>query len=614
VVAALLVLGISVTALSEDGSGSERDRIVFTSTRDGGMEIYVLDPDDGATIRLTHNNGFDGLPDWSPDGSRISFTSDMDGLLGEQEPGGPSDLELYTMAPDGSEVVRLTNNSRYEGESDWSPDGSKLAFDTADPFEDLQVYVMESDGSAPPTALTSGAPNGHPVWSPDGSKIAFTSLRDGDREIYVMAADGSGQTNLTNSPGSDDNLATWSPDGSRIAFFSERDGNPEIYVMAADGSDPVRLTHSPADDVDPSWSPDGRSIVFTSGWEAETDLVVMAADGSGVRALTDNDALDLMPEWAGSPSLAMPVAPTAEGAPPKPEGVEAARAELRAAIEDVAEATAFRYDARDDLGHELDTLKVLPAPDGEGFVGLYHSVSDNPMTLDVHLATSTDLMEWTWQTTLAEFASMPTIRPASDGGYVVAWEQEPGNHLRFAYYATWADLLDGEASKSLDAPRRLSSCAEGTPNLYAASSTWLDVGFHYYRGCTHDRQARGTSDWTSWSPARQQALDHAIEALGGQGGIGDRDTLTFEGVDFTIVEAQLVNEDWLTWRLFLLDETGGAGRLDVHSHSGSVAFTNPTIELIEIDGQRALLVTLFVAQEGASGTEVGELIYYRILE
>jgi len=311
-VAALLVLGVSVTALSEDGSGSEGDRIVFASTRDGGMEIYVLNPDDGSAIRLTHNDGFDGLPDWSPDGSRIAFTSDMDGFLGEQEPGGPSNLELYTMASDGSAVVRLTRNSRYDGESDWSPDGSKLAFDAADPFEDLQVYVMDSDALASPTALTSGAPNGHPSWSPDGSKIAFTSLRDGDREIYVMAADGSGQTNLTNSPGSDDNLATWSPDGSRIAFFSERDGNPEIYVMAADGSDPVRLTHSPADDVDPGWSPDGRSIVFTSGWKAETDLVVMAADGSGGRALTNNDALDLMPEWASSPSPAVPAASTAE--------------------------------------------------------------------------------------------------------------------------------------------------------------------------------------------------------------------------------------------------------------------------------------------------------------
>jgi hypothetical protein len=485
-------------------------------------------------------------------------------------------------------------------------------FDAADPFEDLQVSVMDADGLEPPTALTSGAPNGHPAWSPDGSRIVFTSLRDGDREIYVMNADGTGQTNLTNSPGSDDNFAAWSPDGSTIAFFSERDGNPEIYVMAADGSNPLRLTRSPADDVDPSWSPDGREIVFTSGSGADTDLYVMQADGSGIRRLTDNDALDLMPEWSTVPTQASPV-PAGSEPPPSDAVAEPARTELRDAIEDVAGATAYRYGATDDRGQELDTLTVLPAPDGSGFVGVYHSVGQEPGTLDLHLATSTDLMEWTWRVTLAEEAHMPAIAPASDGGYVVGWEQSPNNHLRFAYYETWADLLSAHAAKTLDAPRRLSSCAEGTPSLYAASSTWLEVGFHYYRGCTHDRQARGTSDWTSWSPARQPALDHAIEALGGQGGIGDRDTLTFDEVDFTIVEAQLVNEDWATWRVFLLDETGAAERLDVRSHGGAVAFTNPTMELVEIAGRRALLVTLFVPQEGSPG-EAGELIYYRIFE
>jgi TolB protein len=147
---------------------TDRSRRSSSHRRATAAEIYVLDPDDSATIRLTRNNGFDGLPDWSPDGSRIAFTSDMDGLLEEEEPGGPSDLELYTMAPDGSEVVRLTHNSRYEGESDWSPDGSRVAFDAADPFEDLQVYVMDSDGSTPPTVLTNGAPNGHPPGRPTG--------------------------------------------------------------------------------------------------------------------------------------------------------------------------------------------------------------------------------------------------------------------------------------------------------------------------------------------------------------------------------------------------------------------------------------------------------------
>jgi len=210
---------------------------------------------------------------------------------------------------------------------------------------------------------------------------------------------------------------------------------------------------------------------------------------------------------------------------------------------------------------------------------------------------------------------MPTIEPASDGGYVVAWEQKPANHLKFAYYETWVDLLSAEASKTLDAPRRLSSCAEGTPNLYSASSTWLDVGFHYYRDCERDLQARGTSHWTSWSPAPQPDLDRAIEALGVRDSVGDRDTLTSEGIRFTIIEGRFAFEDSSTWRVFLVDETGEAEQLDVHTHAGSLAFTNPTLELVEIGGRRAILVTLFVPiYEGPAGSEAGELVYYRILE
>jgi len=96
------------------------------------------------------------------------------------------------------------------------------------------------------------------------------------------------------------------------------------------------------------------------------------------------------------------------------------------------------------------------------------------------------------------------------------------------------------------------------------------------------------------------------------GGIGDRDVIRFRGFDLTLIEGQLVNEDWRTWRVFLYDdETGGAQQLDLRTSAGSTAFANPTIAAIEIRGRRAILVTLFIPSEGAHGAEEGELIYYR---
>ena len=167
--------------------------------------------------------------------------------------------------------------------------------------------------------------------------------------------------------------------------------------------------------------------------------------------------------------------------------IDEARSELRGYIEDITQATASRYGVVDDRGHVMDAVKIIAIPESGGFVGLYHSFREDTGTFAVHLATSEDLMNWTWRRQLGDNASMPTIKPASDGGYVVAWEQEPPNHVRLLYYRSWSDLLAGPASKTFDAPLRLSSCAEGTPNLYAASSLAVDVGFHFYRDCQLDR-------------------------------------------------------------------------------------------------------------------------------
>ena len=69
---------------------------------------------------------------------------------------------------------------------------------------------MNADGSGQTRLTTSTANENAPRWSPDSSKIAFQTLRDGNYEIYVMNVDGTGQTNLTNNP-SDDITPAWSP-------------------------------------------------------------------------------------------------------------------------------------------------------------------------------------------------------------------------------------------------------------------------------------------------------------------------------------------------------------------------------------------------------------------
>jgi len=296
--------------------------------------------------------------------------------------------------------------------------------------------------------------------------------------------------------------------------------------------------------------------------------------------------------------------------PVNPTSAEA-RTELRYYIERVARATARRYRAFDDAGHTMDGLKIIANPDAGGFIGVYQTYRAG--TFDAHLATSTDLLHWTWRAVLDRSAAQPTIK-AAGASFVVVTETDGDNHLRFYYYDSWQALLNAPTSRIYDAPRTLSPCAEGTPNIYAADSTRVEVGFHYWSQCDVGRQARGVTDWSTWSAAPEPALDSAIIAHG-IAGVGDRDgPLTFRGYQFAVIEGEGVRNQWDSWRVFLYDyQTQTADLLNIRTDAGSISFGNPTIEQVQIGGRQALVMTLFVFLDGSAAGEDGSLVYYSIL-
>jgi len=288
-----------------------------------------------------------------------------------------------------------------------------------------------------------------------------------------------------------------------------------------------------------------------------------------------------------------------------------ARAELRYYIERVARATARRYRVFDDAGHTMDGLKIIANPDAGGFIGVYQTYRAG--TFDAHLATSSDLLHWTWRVVLDRSAAQPTIK-AAGAGFVVVTETDGDNHLRFYYYDRWQALLSASPSRTYDAARTLSPCAEGTPNIYAGDNTRVDVGFHYWSQCDVGRQARGVTDWSTWSAAPEPALDSAIITYG-IAGVGDRDgPFTFRGYQFAVIEGEGVRNQWDSWRVFLYDyQTQTADQLSIQTNAGSISFGNPTIEEVQIGGRDALVMTLFLFLDGSAAGEDGSLVYYSIL-
>lgn len=275
-------------------------QLIFVSNRSGivngtpnGNEIWTMNADGTNPVRLTNNSWAEWEPQWNPAGNKIAFTSNspVNGIPWD------GNWDVFTMNPDGTGVINLTNSPSYDFGATWSPDGTRIAFAT-DRDGNTEIYSMDAFGGSLLNLSNNAASEGHPAWSPNGAKVAFFSTRDGNDEIYVMNADGSGQTRLTNNAATD-YLPTWSPDGTKIAFTTNRDGNFEIYSMSANGSGLKRLTNNAGEDAEPAWSPDGTKIVFYSNRSGNTEIYTMNADGKGNPTRLTNNAPygDFDPTW-----------------------------------------------------------------------------------------------------------------------------------------------------------------------------------------------------------------------------------------------------------------------------------------------------------------------------
>lgn len=213
----------------------------------------------------------------APSGPRLAFIRDL----------GPSvGFEIFTVRPDGTGLKRLTDNVVEEWRPTWSPDASKIAFSSTRDGNN-EIYVMSRGGSGVTRLTVNDASDMVPAWSPDGTKIAFSSSRDDpmnlDFDLFIMDADGDNVTKVAGGPRTEAN-ASWSPNGRRIAF----DRSDSIFTIRSDGTDLKKLTNRRRMLAsNPSWSNKGRHILFQAQTSEEKgmDVYVMRSDGSHRLAL-----------------------------------------------------------------------------------------------------------------------------------------------------------------------------------------------------------------------------------------------------------------------------------------------------------------------------------------
>ena len=291
--AGLCVCLTSIDVLLREGLAAPNSRIVFTTTRHGSADIFVMDADGGNQERLTHKSARDVDPTWSPDRTKIAFVSDR----------GRGGHQIYVMDAHGKRAIKLTNGPRRKGDLDWSPDGKKIAFTSWDgqnwwEWENPRITVMDADGNNA-FKLTDGK---SPSWSPDGRRIAFSSGRDWRDQICVIGVNGDGLKKVTQDKAIKDRPA-WSPDGKRIAYMALlRKETFQIYLIGADGRNKKRLTHKHENHMDPTWSPDGRLIAYV--WSPDifvnppAKIRLMTADGKYIKQLSgDHNGNEYYPDF-----------------------------------------------------------------------------------------------------------------------------------------------------------------------------------------------------------------------------------------------------------------------------------------------------------------------------
>ena len=210
-----------------------------------GYDIFTYDLIGKMQMQLTDLPGYDAEATVSPTGDRMVFTSTRSG-----------DLELYTCDLDGTNVVQVTSELGYDGGAFFSPDGTQLIWRASRPRSDeevshytellsrglveptaMELFIADADGSNARQLTNLGGANWAPFFHPSGKKVLFSSNHHTGGfpfNIFMINTDGTGLEQVS-FDSAFDSFPMFSPDGNRLAFSSNRNNgrtrNTNVFVV-----------------------------------------------------------------------------------------------------------------------------------------------------------------------------------------------------------------------------------------------------------------------------------------------------------------------------------------------------------------------------------------------
>jgi TolB protein len=286
------------------GRGVARTRLTFSSDRDAErlkgpgvnrdvQEIYLADYDGANARKVTNTRTLNITPTWSPDSQIIAYTS-------YRPSGGMGTFQdiVLSYIETGQRTTPANGDPQKQNYLPiWSPDGSRIAF-TTNRDGNPEIYVMNRDGSGLRRMTNHPAIDVSPTWSPSGNQLAWVSDRTGSGRIYIMNADGTGQRVLINEEAY---RPTWSSEPfNEIAYAAKTGPGFDIKVFSFGTGESRRITDGIGSNESPAFAPNGRHIAFTSTRNGKVQVYTIARDGNDLRQIT-REGNNKYPNWSMEP-------------------------------------------------------------------------------------------------------------------------------------------------------------------------------------------------------------------------------------------------------------------------------------------------------------------------
>jgi len=184
--------------LSPDGK-----KMIYTSTKDGDIELYIMDLKSGKEKRITNELGYDGGAWFSPDGKKIIWRASRpktEAAINEykellaQDLVAPTNMEVWVANVDGSDAKQVTNFGQANWAPTFMPDSKRIIFASNHEYKrgfPFNLYTINGDGSNLQKVSRDKGFDAFPMFSPDGKRIVFASNRNngGTRDTNVFIAD-----------------------------------------------------------------------------------------------------------------------------------------------------------------------------------------------------------------------------------------------------------------------------------------------------------------------------------------------------------------------------------------------------------------------------------------